>query len=225
LLFSTNGGSTWGPVQPNLSSTTLTLGADGLYTIAVRVFSKAGNVATYTEQVRLDRAGPTISSSITTPGWVDVGVNETLSFSAADVDNVTSVGAVLDGTKAIASGTTFNTESLSAGNHTIVITATDALGNTSTTTISLAVHATVAGLTTSVNDGAKTSQITSSTTSSQLLSYLNSALAALYAGSHANAKTYLASFASYAQAQSGMTISAAYAALLAGWANDLISRL
>ena len=41
----------------------------------------------------------------------------------------------------------------------------------------------------------------------------------------AAAKGYLASFVSYAQAQSGVTITAGSAALLAGWANDLIGRL
>ena len=76
-----------------------------------------------------------------------------------------------------------------------------------------------------VNDGRSSNKITSSTTSSQLLSYLTSAQNALNAGNTAQAKSYLASFVSYVQAQSAVTITPAYATLLAGWANDLIARL
>jgi hypothetical protein len=181
-----------------------------------------------TKQVRLDRTGPTIGYLITSPanaGSYDVGQAVTLNYGASDVDNVASMGAVLDGATSVASGVAFNTETLGAGTHTIVITAKDGLGNVSTTTLTLTVHATVAGLTKAVNDGVSSAKITSSTTSSQLLSYLSSAQSALNANNHASAKTYLASFVSLAQAQSGVTINAAYAALLIGWAQDLIARL
>jgi len=228
MAFSTNGGSTYGARLPYSTTATVALGADGLYTIAVQVTDGAGNVATFTKQVRLDRTGPTVSYSITAPtnsGPYDVGQAVTLSFSATDPDHVASTSAGLDGTTAIASGMAFNTETLAAGTHTIVITAKDALGNVSTTTITLTVHATVAGLTTAVNDGVTASNITSGTVSSQLLSYLSSAQSALNAGNYTSAKSYLASFVTLVQAQSGVSINAAYAALLAGWANDLIGRL
>jgi len=132
---------------------------------------------------------------------------------------------VLDGTTNVSSGVAFNTETLSAGTHTIVITSKDGLGNASTTTITLTVHATVAGLTQAVNDLRTANKITSSTTSAQLLSYLSSAQAALTAGNNALAKSYLAAFVTYVNAQAGVTIVSPNDALLAGWANDLISRL
>ena len=119
----------------------------------------------------------------------------------------------------------FNTETLSAGAHTIAITARDGLGNVSTSTVTLTVHATTSGLTTAVNDGLTAGKITSSTVATQLKGYLTSAAAALALNNHASAKSYLTSFASLAQAQSGSTINAAYAALLVAWANDLIARL
>ncbi len=228
MAFSTNGGSTYGPAQAYGATASLPLGADGLYSIAVQVTSNAGNVATFTKQVRLDRSGPAISYSITSPpnsGSYDVGQLVTLTDSASDVDNVASLVAVLDGTTSIASGVAFNTESLTAGAHAIVITAKDGLGNVSTITITIQVHATVAGLTKAVNDGVTAARITSTTTSSQLLSYLSSAQSALNAGNHTSAKSYLASFVSLVQAQSGISISAAYAALLVSWAQDLIGRL
>ncbi len=106
-----------------------------------------------------------------------------------------------------------------------MITAKDGLGNVSTTTITIQVHATVAGLTTAVNDGVTRAQITSSSVATQLKSYLSSAQSALNANNHVSAKTYLASFVSLVQAQSGVTINAAYAALLVSWAQDLIGRL
>jgi hypothetical protein len=228
VAFSTDGGSTYGSAQPYATAASVTLGSDGLYTIVIKATSNAGNVATFSKQVRLDRTGPTISYSITAPtnsGSYDVGQVVTLTDSASDVDNVASISAVLDGTTAIASGVAFNTETLAAGVHTIVITAKDGLGNVSTTTITLTVHATVGGLTTAVNDGVTHLQITSSTVATQLRAYLSSAQSALTAGNHTLAKSYLASFVTYVQGQSGTTINAAYAALLVGWANDLIARL
>jgi hypothetical protein len=228
VAVSTNGGSTYGAPQAYTTSTTATLAADGVYTVAIQVTSNAGIVATFTKQVRLDRSGPSISYSMTSPtnsGWYDVGQSVTLSYSASDVDNISSATAVVDGTTSIASGVAFNTESLTAGAHAVVITAKDGLGNVSTTTITIQVDTTVAGLTKAVNDGVTAARITSTTTSSQLLSYLSSAQSALNANNHVSAKTYLASFVSLVQAQSGVTINAAYAALLVSWAQDLIGRL
>jgi hypothetical protein len=227
MAFSTNGGSTYGALQPYSNTASVVLpSADGSYSIAVKVFDAAGNSVVVTKSARLDRTGPTITSSITAPtnaGSYDAGQLVTLTYGASDVDNVASVGAKLDGV-AITSGAAFNTETLTAGPHSIVITATDVLGNTSMTTITIQVHATVAGLTTAVTDGVTRAQITSAA-ATQLNSYLSSAQAALTANNHTSAKTYLASFVTYAQAQSGTTINAAYAALLVAWANDLIARL
>ncbi|HET7466406.1 MAG TPA: hypothetical protein VFL29_07050 [Candidatus Dormibacteraeota bacterium] len=226
--ISTNGGATYGPAQAPWVQPQVTLGADGLYTIAVQVTSKAGNTATFTQQVRLDTTGPAVSYSLTAPTngtSYDVGKLVTLTFSASDVDNVASTAAVLDGTTAIGNGTAFNTETLAAGTHTIVITAKDGLGNTSTTTVTITVHATVSGLTTAVNDGRAAGKITSSTTQTQLLSYLSSAQSALNLNNHASAKTSLASFVSLDQAQSSITVFPPYDSLLAGWANDLIATL
>ena len=185
-------------------------------------------MGTYTKQVRLDRTGPAITYSITAPsnaGSYDVGQTVTLNFGASDVDNVASVSAVLDGAVWLTSGVGYSLEALSAGTHTIVLTAKDGLGNVSTTTITATIHATVAGLTRAVSDGVVLSKITSSITSSQLLSYLSGAQTALNANNHASAKTYLASFVTLVQAQSGLTINAAYAVLLIGWTQDLIARL
>src|SRR5260370_29477295 len=103
----------------------MTLGADGLYTTAIQVTSNAGNVATFTKQVRPDRTGPAISYSFTSPtnrGSYNVGQLVTLTVNASDVDSVNSLVAVLDVSTTIANGTAFNTENLTAGTHTILRT-------------------------------------------------------------------------------------------------------
>ena len=81
---------------------------------------------------------------------------------------------------------------------------------------------TFAGLNTGSAD---TTYVSSTTTTSQLQSYIASAQAAYSAGNKALAQSYLASFVTYVQSQSGSTIKAAYAALLIGWARDLSARL
>jgi Ca2+-binding RTX toxin-like protein len=229
MAFSTDGGTTFGTAQAyaGLASVTLT-GADGLYTIAVRVTDKAGNATVVKQSVRLDRSGPATTYSITAPangGSYDVSQAVTLSYNATDVDNVASLTAMLDGATSLVSGTSFNTESLMAGVHTIVITGKDGLGNVSSTSISFQVHATLYGLYTAVSDGVTRGQVTSSSVASQLQSDLQSAQAALFAGNHTSAKSYLATFVTQVQTGSGTTINAAYASLLVNWAQDLIARL
>ncbi|MGH7763837.1 MAG: hypothetical protein ACREOM_05405, partial [Candidatus Dormibacteraceae bacterium] len=230
VAFSTNGGSTYGPTQAYSTAASLMLPAvDGLYNVTIRATTNAGNIGTYTKQVRLDRTGPTISYSITTPtnsGSYDVGQSVTLNYSGSDPDNVTSISAVVDGsTSGLTSGVAFNTEMLAPGVHTVVITAQDSFGNVSTATFSFSVHAAVDGLKTAVNDGVATWEITSTSVSAQLLSYLTSALKALKTGNHTSAKAYLGSFVNLVQVQNGAYIATADASLLLAWATDLIGRL
>jgi Ca2+-binding RTX toxin-like protein len=228
MAFSTNGGITFGAAVAYGTSAAVPLtGPDGSYGVAVRVIDGAGNPAVITQQVRLDRAGPAISATMTAPtnnGSYDVGQVVTVNFSGADVDNVASISAVLD-KSAIANGSSINTEALTAGTHTITITARDGLGNSSSTTLTFQVHATVGGLTTAVNDGVKKGAITSSVISSKLLALLSLAQTSLTSANVSQAKTYLNAFISLCQQQSGRTITTAYATSLIGWTNDLIARL
>jgi len=229
MAFSFDGGVTYGSSVAYASSASLTLsGADGLYTISVVVVDGAGNPAIVTRQVRLDRTGPVTLYAITAPtngGSYDVGQVVTLSYSASDPDNIASLTAVLDSKTTLSSGSSFNTETMVAGTHTITITAKDGLGNASATTITFQVHTTIGGLTTAVNDGVSKGQITSNVASSKLLALLSLAQGALNAGNTTQAKTYLNSFINVVQQYSGKGITTAYASLLVGWANDLIARL
>jgi hypothetical protein len=98
-----------------------------------------------------------------------------------------------------------------------VITATDALGNKSTSTVTFTVHATISGLIAAVNDGVAKKYVTA-TLGSQLLSTLNSA----FNGNSAHTK--ISQFVNQVKS-AGTAINAAYAALLLNWGNDLLSRV
>ena len=143
---------------------------------------------------------------------------------ATSAANVASLTATLDNTIALANGQAIDMDTLNAGAHTIVITAKDQLGNTSTTTNTFQVHATVGGLINAVNQGAQRGLMTS-TQQMKLVSILNSAQSYLNAGNVAAAKSMLNNFISNVQAQRGLGINAAYADRLINWAQDLYGRL
>jgi hypothetical protein len=227
MQFSTDGGASWSAWQAYSTSATVTLpAADGVYSVQTRVMDVAGNTSTSSQTIRLDRSGPAITTSQTAPtnsGSYDVGATLVLGFGATDLDNVSSISATLDGSTSVSSGGSINLYTLTAGTHTIVITATDGLGNTSRSTSTFQLHPTIGGLTNAVNYGANVGLIAKSLQTT-LLSTLQSAQAALTAGNHTLAKSYLNSFLSQMQS-AGSKITASYATLLVNWTQDLIARL
>jgi hypothetical protein len=227
MSFSTDGGVTFSaPVAYAASATVALPGTNAVYTLVVRATDVAGNTATFTQTVRLDTVGPATSYTLTAPtnaGSYDLGTNPTLSYSANDLDGVSTISAILDSTTTVSSGGAINIYTLTAGTHTIAITATDGLGNVSVLTVTFQVHATIAGLVNAVNYGVSHGLITSSLQSS-LLATLQSAQTALNAGNNASAKTYLNQFVTQLQG-AGSKITSSFATLLKGWAQDLIARL
>src|SRR5439155_634202 len=150
MAFSTNGGTSYGTAVSYASTASTTLSGDGLYTIAARVTDVPGNSTVVTQTIRLVTVGPTISYTMAAPtnsGPYDVGltVPATVNFGATSVANVASLTATLDNTISLSNGQAIDMDTLNAGAHTIVITAKDQLGNTSTTTTTFQVHATAAG--------------------------------------------------------------------------------
>ncbi len=217
IAISTDGGTTYGAPFAYVASTTVTLAADGLYTIAVKVTDVAGNAAVAMLPMRLDTTPPVITASLPSPTngtFYDVGQKITLTYGATDVDNATTT-VVLDAKTTIVGGV-IDIDTLTAGTHTIVVTATDALGNTSSKTITFTIHATINGLINAVNDGAARRLITSSE-QSLLVWYLQKALTG-------SAKTRIGQFNWEGNYQSGKAINAAEAALLLSWGNDLYAR-
>jgi hypothetical protein len=193
--------------------------------VAVRVTDAAGNAVVVSKQVRLDRSGPAITETGLTNGAVyDLAQLIKITFNATDADNVKTLVATLD-TKAITSGTTLSTDTLAAGVHQLLITATDSLGNQTTITINFTIRVSTAGLTGAVNDGVSRGLIDSSL-GGQLNNNLGAAQSAINRGDKAGAKTQLQLFITKIQSNAGSKkIDAGYAAQLIGWANSLIAQL
>src|SRR5262249_55638376 len=137
MSISTDGGATFTAPVAYASTATVTLtSANAIYTVVVRVTDAVGNQFSASQTVRLDTVGPTASSTLTAPtnnGSYDLGTNPTFSYSGTDTDGVASISAKLDSTTTISSGGSINLYTLAAGSHTLLITATDGLGNVSTT--------------------------------------------------------------------------------------------
>jgi hypothetical protein len=220
MAFSTNGGATYGSTY-SYSAGPIALalpGADGVYTVAVAVLDVAGNSAVFKATIRLDRTPPVITASLPAPtngAYYDVGKKITLTYGATDVDNATTT-VVLDGKTAIVGGV-IDIDTVTSGTHTIVVTAIDGLGNTSTKTITFTIHATISGLINAVNDGASRGLITSAEQVS-LVAQLQSAMKG------SSTKQKLQTFVYMVQQASGKSISAAEALLLVNWGNDLVAR-
>jgi len=226
MAFSVNGGAFGAPVAYAGTATVTLSGPDGLYTVSVRITDNAGNSATFSQQVYLTRVAPAISYTLTAPtnsGAYDLAKTITLTYAATATSGVASITATLD-SKSWSSGTAINTETLAAGNHTLVITATDNAGNTSQTTVTITVHATIAGLLTATSDGSAAGSITSTSLLNTLKTDLSNAQAAFNANNLTLAQSYINKYLSDLKAGS-KNVSAAYYALLSGWASDLSARL
>ena len=166
-----------------------------------------------------------ITSSISAPtnaGSYDLGTNPTITYSATDIDGVATITASLDGAGTISSGSAINLYTLLAGAHTVTFTGTDKLGNVSTATTTIQLHATLAGLVNAVNNGYSLGYISSSVKTA-LLATLASAQAALTGGNPTSEKAYLSTFVTQVNTNSNK-ITNSYVTLLTSWANDLISR-
>ena len=225
MALSTDGGATYGAAQPYAATAAaLLVGPDGEYTVAVRVTDWAGNTFTTTKQVRLDRTGPVITPASPLDGRViDVSEVITFQYGTSDVSGVASSSATLDG-HSIANGGSIDAGLLSAGAHTITITATDALGNGSARTITFRVEATIAGLIHEINEAVADGEIAANQQNA-LLVKLNAAQAALDGGNISSAQTNLQDLINLVNAQTGKKISVEIAGSLVDWVTDLIGRL
>jgi len=194
--------------------------ADGTLTVTAPFVDVNGNrAAATTRTVVKDTVAPVVTSSLPAPpignnGWYDIGVKIAFTFGTGEG----TVGAKLDGATTLTSGGLIDFDSLAAGAHSIVITSVDAVGNTTTQTVSFEVHATLAGLLAALNDGFGRGWISSATQSS-----ISSNIQSAMKGNSAHTK--LQWVASTVQQQSGISILSAYASLMLGWTNDLLLRV
>ena len=128
LAFSTDG-TTFGTAQAFSATPSYTLaGADGLYTVYIKITDAAANSIVVTQVVRVDTTAPVITASPASGQTYGVGTKFTVTFSATDVGCTCTVTAVLDNMTSISNGAQINVDTLTVGVHTIKITAVDAVG-------------------------------------------------------------------------------------------------
>jgi hypothetical protein len=196
--------------QTLTASVNLSAFADGIVTASVTYVDINGWVVKLSASFAKDTTPPTISVSVGAPTngtYYDVGATLAFSFSGSDITSAT-----LDG-QTISSGP-IDLDTLTAGIHTIVVRGIDAAGNVTTRTITFTIRATVKGLQAAVKDGAAKGFITAA----EVVTLTN-----LLTQAASNTKKYLPNFVTEVQKQSGKAITAAYAALLVNWANDLLA--
>jgi Bacterial Ig-like domain len=221
IAISTNGGASWGVPQAYAASVPVSLASgDGLYTIKIRTTDVAGNTNTFSLTVLLDTAGPTISASLSAPqgtmvsGTYDGTANITATISATDPATISSTTIKLDG--AIFTGATINIYTLAANTtHTLLITSTNALGTSSTVSVTFTIDPSLTGVEDLVRYAYGAGLISSSTESS-LLGYLTNTKNTL--------ATNLTNFEAAVKTDSSGSkplISSAEAALFTGWAQAL----
>ena len=155
----------------------------------------------------------------------DTASTTTLTFSADDGlgSGVKTLTATLDG-NAITTGTVIDTFFLSAGTHTIVVSAEDNVGNASSKTIVFEVHATAESLGKNLDRAFSLGLIDKQGIYNSLSAKVDQAFKKHVAGQHHVEWNVLGAFVNELEAQSGKAVDAATAARFIGYANDLIAR-
>ena len=123
------------------SKTSGTVFPIGTTTVTVTTRDAAGNTTTasFTVTVR-DTTPPAVTITSPAAGQTyDVGQTFTFSYTATDAVGVTSQTATVDGT-AITNGATVNTAGMTAGTHTLTVTARDAAGHVTIKTVTFTVR-------------------------------------------------------------------------------------
>ena len=216
-----NGSLAGAPTSVTLS------GADGVYTVTVVVTDAAANTTSVSKSITLDTTGPTVTASLSAANngtFYDVGTRITLTWTSTDLNGTGISSATIEGQTISASGGTIDVDLLTAGAHTVTITARDVAGNVTTRTLTFTIHATPQGIVNAINDGAARGWINASFQST-LLASMQQVIKGLQS-SAASGKAQLSQFISSLQyPPRGATITPAFSTLLLSWANDLFARL
>jgi Ca2+-binding RTX toxin-like protein len=225
MQYTTDGGQHWSAWQPYASTLTATLPSpDGTYSVAVQVADRAGNTFLAIQHVILDRTGPTVAATLPAPtsggtGY-DVGAPLVLSWTATDLNGVVSSSASSEGQTISASGGAIDVDVLTAGTHTISISAKDRAGNVTTILLTFVLVPTAQGIRNAVVDGAARGWITASYEST-LLTQIDQVLKA---NTSANVRAKLRQLVTTLQYPPAGAITGFYQGLLLNWTNDLLAR-
>ena len=174
----------------------------------------------------LDRTPPLITYISPPAGTVlDVVSTFVLKFTAVDSGaGVASSSVTLDG-KPFANNAIVDAFFLDAGNHTIVVSAADKVGNATTKSLVFSVHATIAGLLAANDKGYTLGLITISRSLNPWLGNFQLADKFLQAGKKSQAISQLQAAIKNIKSQLGTGIQTELGNRMIGWINDLIARL
>ncbi|RYG22496.1 hypothetical protein EON82_16910 [bacterium] len=221
-----------GSLQSALSSLVVgpIAGADGAYTVSHQGIGLCSDGPLHpgtlnSSTVYLDATPPTIGVPVPTEGQVlDINTPINLAFNAVDAGSgVKTLTATLDGAP-ILDGTKIDPFFLDAGVHTIVVSATDAIGNASNLTRKFEIHATILGLRAAVIRAYELGLITKPITQTALLSQLDSAQKSFLKGDLKTAKNKVAAARNLVEGQLGHGVDTVFGTRFIGWCNDLIAR-
>jgi RHS repeat-associated protein len=224
MRFSTDGGTTWTAWEAYAPTKQLTLPTpDGMKTVLTQVDDAAGNVGSASDSIALATTPPAITITPPGGGTCDLCTQYFLQYAVVSTFGIVSQSATLDGA-AIENDGLIDTFYLGAGVHTIVVTATDVYGKTTSQSITFEVHATIEGLICAVERGVLEGLIAPEQRQ-PLLAKLYAAQASRDRSQVTPEINQLTAFIHDDQAQTGKKIQTNFADRLIGWTQDLIVRL
>src|SRR5262249_49753964 len=142
---------------------------DGTLTITVEEIDPYGYHEKHSSTIAKETVGPTLSTALA--ATYDVGASTPITWAASDASGIASVRATVDSSQTIsASGGAIDIDQLTAGSHTVVVTANDTFGNVTAKTLTLRIVVTAPGLKAAVQDGIARGWVPSSSLQSTLLS-------------------------------------------------------
>lgn len=203
------------------SGSSVTLGS-GNHTLTVVAVDTFGNTATKVVSFQVDADAPVITISAPVGNYGHCG-SVVANFGATDAPaGVASISATLDGNP-IANGASFDIQWAALGSHTLVVTATDNVGNTGSSTVTFNVIATLESMSCAINQFYAQGQVDNEGIQNSLLVKLANYERQI--GDIPDAKNYLVNFINEVNAQSGKHLTAAAANSLLADAAYVIAHL
>jgi hypothetical protein len=193
------------------------------YTVTVVFTDAAANTTTLTSTVTLDMSGPNLVVTLSPPTngmYYDVGGSSTLTWTVTDANGVGSSSGSIEGQTISASGGHIDLDLLTAGSHTVSVTAYDAAGNARIVSLTFTIRPTLGGIMAAINDGAARGYMTAAEKTT-----LVNALNAVISAPGNSAKNKMKTFVSAIQSATSAQLTTAFQVLLLSWANDAASRL
>ena len=222
MRFSLDGGLTWTSWETYSTTKTVTAPTvNGTQLVIAQVSDRAGNVGSARDDIVITSAPTVITISLT---GVACGCGSFgFSYDVASSARIVSTMATLDGAP-ISNRSLIDTFYLAAGAHTIVVTATDAAGKTTTTSQVFEVHMTIECLIAAVKRAVREGLV-SSEQEQPLLAKLEAAKASRDRGNVTPEINQLEAFIHDLAAQRGKKIAPSFSDRATGWAADLINRI